>query len=562
MNEIWLTASRLFLLPPPASYLLGQERGLSAFDDFSRGLAGRFGTFIPNLLGAIAILIIGWLVATVAASLIKGLLNRTSIDNRIANWLTGQAGEGTSPPIENWTATAVYWIILLFTLVAVFNALNLDIVSGPLNDFLEQIFAYLPRIGGALLILGLAWLVATIAKLALTRGLARFNLDDKLAEQTGNEPGNSPFLVNETLGNIVYWFIFLIFLPLVLETLDLQDGTLGPLQNLIDEFLSILPNIFAALLIGLVGWFIARIVRGIVTNLLASTGINRLGTQMGLRSTAGQFELSDIIGTLVYVLILIPVAVAALNALEIQAISAPAISMLETVLDFIPRLFSAAVIMTVFYIIGRFASELTTMFLTSLGFNNIFNWLGLPKLQAQVPSEPVDTPPPAGEPATPYVRPTAENQLPQGGRTPSEVVGITVFIGTLLFGAVAAADAMELSQWSEIVRNVLAISLRILSGLIVFGLGLYLANVAFNLISSPGSSQSRILAQTARIAIITLISAMALQQIGVATDIVNLAFGLLLGAIAVAIALAFGLGGRDIAAEQIREWLNSFKQRS
>jgi hypothetical protein len=55
---------------------------------------------------------------------------------------------------------------------------------------------------------------------------------------------------------------------------------------------------------------------------------------------------------------------------------------------------------------------------------------------------------------------------------------------------------------------------------------------------------------------------MALQQMGVATNIVNLAFGLLVGAIAVAIALAFGLGGRDIASEQIREWLGSFKRQS
>jgi len=47
---------------------------------------------------------------------------------------------------------------------------------------------------------------------------------------------------------------------------------------------------------------------------------------------------------------------------------------------------------------------------------------------------------------------------------------------------------------------------------------------------------------------------------GIGSDIVNLAFGLLLGAIAVGIALAFGLGGRDIASEQIREWLAAFKQ--
>jgi hypothetical protein len=76
-----------------------------------------------------------------------------------------------------------------------------------------------------------------------------------------------------------------------------------------------------------------------------------------------------------------------------------------------------------------------------------------------------------------------------------------------------------------------------------------------------GTSQSRVLAQAARIAVITFSGAMALQQMGVATDIVNLAFGLLLGAIAVAIAIAFGLGGRDVASEQIREWLNGFRQR-
>jgi hypothetical protein len=95
----------------------------------------------------------------------------------------------------------------------------------------------------------------------------------------------------------------------------------------------------------------------------------------------------------------------------------------------------------------------------------------------------------------------------------------------------------------------------------VFAVGLYFANLAFRLISNMGGAQANILAQSARIALIALVTAMGLQQMGVATDIVNLAFGLLLGAVAVAIAIAFGLGGRDIASEQIREWLNVFKQR-
>jgi hypothetical protein len=80
------------------------------------------------------------------------------------------------------------------------------------------------------------------------------------------------------------------------------------------------------------------------------------------------------------------------------------------------------------------------------------------------------------------------------------------------------------------------------------------------LIASSGTRQARLLGQAARIAIIAFVAALALQQMGIGSDIVNLAFGLLLGAIAVGIALAFGLGGREIAADQIREWLASFKQ--
>jgi hypothetical protein len=130
----------------------------------------------------------------------------------------------------------------------------------------------------------------------------------------------------------------------------------------------------------------------------------------------------------------------------------------------------------------------------------------------------------------------------------------------MLFATVAAVDVLEITALTAIVSGIVLIAGRILAGLIVFAIGLYLANLAFNLIISSGSRQSKFLAQAARIAIIALVIPMALQQMGIAGDIVNLAFGLLLGAIAVAIALAFGLGGRDIAAGQVREWLDSFKQ--
>ena len=130
----------------------------------------------------------------------------------------------------------------------------------------------------------------------------------------------------------------------------------------------------------------------------------------------------------------------------------------------------------------------------------------------------------------------------------------------MLVAALTAVDILQIEALKQVVGVVLLLAGQVIIGLVVFAIGLYLANLAFNLITSSGTRQSQILGQVARIAIITLISAMALQQMGIAANIVNLAFGLLLGGIAVAIALAFGLGGRDVAGEQVREWLDSFKK--
>ena len=54
---------------------------------------------------------------------------------------------------------------------------------------------------------------------------------------------------------------------------------------------------------------------------------------------------------------------------------------------------------------------------------------------------------------------------------------------------------------------------------------------------------------------------MGLRAMGLADDIVNLAFGLTLGAIAVAFALSFGLGGREAAGEHMQHWLSQFRSK-
>jgi hypothetical protein len=542
---------------------------------------------IVTIAGAIAILIIGWIVAAVVAAVVRGLLQRTKLDNRLAGVVGGPRAEA-NVNVEKWISAIVFWVIFIIAVVAFLDALNLTTVSQPLNNFLNQIFAFLPKLGSAAILIGVAWLLATLAKTIVTRIAQSFGLDERLNQATppdtvssattvppppppgtlpppppvdtsvsprptATPPASSQFLLSETLGNALYWFVFLFFLPLILGVLDLE-GPLAPVQNLLNNFLAALPRIVEAIVIGLVGWFIARIVRGIVTNLLVAAGADRLGTRLGLRPTPGGLSLSGLVGTIVYVLILIPTAIAALEALDIAAISVPATSMLNQILNALPQIFTAALILVVAYIIGQFVADIITDILTSVGFNNIFSWLGFP---------------PSARPVQPVVPPTETviqqpGQVPQlaptRARTPSEIVGIIALVGIMLFAVVAATNILNIPALTAIVSGLLLVFGRVLVGLLVFAVGLYLANLAFSLITSSGGRQARILGQTARIAVLALATAMALQQMGIASNIVNLAFGLLLGAIAVAIALAFGLGGRDIAAQQISEWLSSFKQ--
>ncbi len=495
--------------------------------------------FMPRLLGAVLILLIGWIIAAVAAGVTRSLLNRTNIDNRIASGITGG---GDVPQIEKIISNLVFWGVLLLTIVAVLDTLQLRVASQPLNTFLNQIGDFLPRFVGAVVILGIAWLVATLVRLITVRALRALRIDERLNTPQDDTPSLNQLSVSETIGNALYWFIFLVFLIPLLDSLGLNQALL-PVQVLVTQIISILPNILGAALIAAVGWFIANVVRRIVTNLLATTGIDNLGRQFGLSGTSGTQSISTIIGTVVYVLILIPVAIAALNQLQIDAISVPAISMLQQILNAVPAIFTAIAILIIAYFVGRFVGELVTNILTSIGFNNIFSALGLPSPTRRVviPQEP-----------------TARTTT----RTPSEIVGIIVLVGIMLFATLAAVNILNIPALTALVGGIVVVLGRILSGLVVFAVGLYLANLAFNIITSSGDRQARILGQIARIAIIALVSAMALQQIGVASDIVNLAFGLLVGAIAVAIALSFGLGTRDIARTQVQEWLDSFKRKS
>ncbi len=392
-------------------------------------------------------------------------------------------------------------------------------------------------------------------KLVSSKALGESGLSQKLGltsspddQEKASEVTDS---LGETIGSALYWFIFLLFLPSILNTLGLQ-GTLEPVQALLDQILLVLPNILGAVIIGAVGWVVAKIVSQVVTNLADGMGIDTLGERFGLRGGEGRQNLADILGVIVYVLILIPVAITALDALQINAISEPATAMLNQVMALLPKLFAASVVLVLAFVAGQYVANLVSNLLSSIGFDNLFELLGF---NLNSPQESVD--PTFDLDEEPQVTPPAGVAL----KTPSQLGGIIVLVGIMLVATLTAVDILEIAALTTVMGVILQVAAQVLIGLVIFTFGLYLANLAFKLITSTGTRQSRLLGHTARISILVLVSAMALQQMGIAPNIVNLAFGLLVGGIAVAIALAFGLGGREVAGEKLRQWLDSFDEK-
>ena len=494
---------------------------MSQFQNYLDQLNQYVGVHLPTLLTSILILVVGWLAARVIAAVVRRILTRTELDNRVADWIWPRQ-EGPPIPIEKWVSKVVFYVLLLFVLVAFSQSLGMTVVTEPLSGFLTRVFEFAPRLIGPIVLIFLAWALASVLRSLLRGALERANLDARVTAQTDREE-DKQLPLSQTLSEAVYWLVFLFFLPAILSPLGL-DGLLAPVQNLVDKLLAFLPQVLAAGLILAVGWFVARIVQRIVTSLLVAIGADGFGESIGLSRALGKQRLSNLLGTVLYVLILIPVLIAALEALAIESITRPASQMLNTMLAAIPNVFAACLVLAIAYMVGKVVAGLVQNLLSAIGFDFILTRIGFSKTQMELQ------------------------------KSPSLVVGNLVLIVLMLFATAEAAELMGFDVVGQLMSQFLVFGGRVILGLVILAVGMYLAGVAYNTVSASNASQARILANGARLAILVLTGAMALREMGLANEIINLAFGMTVGAIAVAIALAFGLGGRDVAARQVEEW--------
>ena len=397
-----------------------------------------------------------------------------------------------------------------------------------------QAYEWGPRILAAAAILLVAWLIARGAKWAIARLVDRV---PALKRHYEAEPGQS---LGTTLGEIAFWLILLIGILVALQPLQL-GGVLGPVQQLTSGALGFIPNVIGAALIFIVGLLVARITRRLVESALRAAHVDKwIGkakavvaddsapdsdptTTPASSPPVTNASISKSISMLVFLLIMIPVTISALDALKIAAISGPATEMLRTILDAIPNVLGAVILLAIGFFVGRLVKQAVEQILPTMGFDRSLAAMGIAPRNA----------------------------------SPSSAVGNLVMIAVMIFFGIKAAEMLQSSLIATMLAAILELGSKVIVGAAIILAGFAIARFVSDLVAgragdstATGSWASTIL----RWAIIALAVAMGLRFMGLANEIVIIAFAAVLGSAAVASALAFGLGGREAAAELLAKY--------
>ncbi len=375
----------------------------------------------------------------------------------------------------------------------------------------------LPTLLGAIVVIILGFIIAGIIKRLVIRLLGKTTVDEKLATKF-----STSVRIDQFVGKLAYYIVVLYALLFALNMLGV-DSVTDSLQEMLSGFVGYIPNIIGAGIIGFAGYIIATILSEATS--FVSDGVENFGRRMGI--SAGSINLTKILKQVVFIIVFIPILIIALDKLDMKVISEPASEMLGGLLNSIPKIIAAAILLAVFFIIGRYVVNIVTDLLRNVGLDKFSTSIGLNSVIGETTSL-------------------------------SSILGNIALFFIMFTGIIAACDKLELEQVEEILTNIFGITGRIFFGLIILMAGVFISNIAEKAMS--GSKKNGYLVPIVRFAILGIFLAFGLHTMGIAESIVNLAFGLTLGSVAVAFALSFGLGGREAAGEEMKNFFKNIKK--
>lgn len=399
----------------------------------------------------------------------------------------------------------------------------MDYLSNAWNSFANMLPSLLM---GILLILA-AWLIATLVRKGVRKGLEAMNFDSRLEGWGAVNTREQGINMIDVIAQVFYYLVWVLFLPGIFETFGLVSVA-SPIQNMLNTALAFIPNLIAAVLLVVIAVVVAKFVKNLVYNLALSLNLDRWVSRLTSsdstsptvddRSPETNDTIAKVIANIVYVLILIPILVVALETLGIRSISEPIVNVLNAILAAIPNILVAVILLAVGFAIAKFVGDLTTSLLRGTGINNLTSSMD--------------------------VKATQNLDLAKiAGQIVAGLIGLFFFVEAL--------NALNLAVLNTIGAAIIAYLPNIVFAIIILGLGLLGGQWLGNIVKQ--STGSKWAGRVAQYVLIAFALFMVLDQLNFASDIVNTAFMFIIGGLAVAFALAFGLGGRDFARKQLEK---------
>ncbi|MGX7105237.1 mechanosensitive ion channel [Globicatella sanguinis] len=390
-----------------------------------------------------------------------------------------------------------------------------------INELFNKIYSALPGLLGAALLLVIALFMAFLTKKLTTKGLDKVEFDSKLQKwgMAKNDEESNIFI--ETIGSLVYFVTILLFTPFIFTGLNLS-GVADPVIIMLDKFWDFIPNLLVSVMIIIIGSYLCKFIKKLSRNLFEGIDVDRWYRKLiGQQETAEfvtETRLADVLSSIIYVLIYIPIITVALQILGVSTISDPIVSVLNQIVSVIPNVLAAVVLVIIGNFIAKLVADLIESMLKTSGIDKYSQYLNF-----------------KGE--TSILISNVSAQIIQAV--------------LMIFFLVEAISVLQLDVLNSIGNSIIAYLPAVVSSVIILAVGIIGGNVLATFLAKV--SGSKLFGEFIRYGVIIFAVFMTLDQLKFAQTIVNTSFTMLLGAFAVAFALAFGLGGRDFAAKQLEK---------
>ncbi|MBY4985787.1 mechanosensitive ion channel [Streptococcus suis] len=392
-------------------------------------------------------------------------------------------------------------------------------MTNIIDSLFYPLLSALPGVIRMLVLVIIAFSLASLLRKLTLSGLNKIQFSQKLQEWGVIKPEDNGQSLIKTLGQLVYFLVILFFLPSILSGLNISS-TVDPISSMFEKFFAFIPNMIAAGLILFVGTFFCKFIKGLLTGVL-----ERLDIDTWYAKVTGQEKLPidtkqliSVLSTVVYVLIFIPILTLALETLGITSISQPIVTILNQVIGILPHVLVALVLIAVGSFVAKLIGNLLENLLETAGINAYSKYL--------------------------FTKEEANFEL-------SAIITQVVRAIIIVFFFIQAIQVLNLEVFNAVGSALLGYLPSLISAIAIVILAIIASNLVANFLQKV--TDSPLVITIVRYLMIVFAVFMALDQLKFAQHIVQSTFTIILGALAVAFALAFGLGGREFAARQLEK---------